>query len=119
MKKVLFIGAEVMPFAATGGLGDVLGSLPAALQKTGACEVRVMLPLYRTLDAAWRAQMREAATFTVQIAWRRQPCKVYALAADGARRGEVAVVQKDGKVSFVANTARDRDEATCYYEIVR
>jgi hypothetical protein len=31
----------------------------------------------------------------------------------------VAVVQKDGKVSFVANTARDRDEATCYYEIVR
>ena len=46
-------------------------------------------------------------------------CKVYALAADGTRRGEVPVVQKGGKVSFVANTARDPAEATCYYEIVR
>jgi hypothetical protein len=46
-------------------------------------------------------------------------CKVYALAADGTRRGEVPVVQNGGKVSFVANTARDPAEATCYYEIVR
>lgn len=46
-------------------------------------------------------------------------CKVYALAADGTRRGEVSVVQKGEKVSFSANTARDPAEATCYYEIVR
>ena len=31
MKKILFVGAEAMPFAATGGLGDVMGSLPAAI----------------------------------------------------------------------------------------
>ena len=48
-----------------------------------------------------------------------KPCKVYALAADGTRRGEVPTVQKGGKVSFAANTARDPTEATCYYEIVR
>ena len=46
MKKILFVGAEAMPFAATGGLGDVLGSLPAALAATGEADVRVMLPLY-------------------------------------------------------------------------
>ena len=48
-----------------------------------------------------------------------KPCKVYALASDGTRRGEVPVVQEGGKVSFAANTARDPAEATCYYEIVR
>ena len=46
MKKILMVGAEVMPFAATGGLGDVLGSLPAALAARGDLDVRVMMPLY-------------------------------------------------------------------------
>lgn len=48
-----------------------------------------------------------------------KPCTVYALSSDGSRRGEVPVIQKGGKVSFVANTARDSAEATCYYEIIR
>ena len=39
-KSILFVGAEVMPFAATGGLGDVLGSLPAAIKaKCGDADV--------------------------------------------------------------------------------
>ena len=47
MKKILYAGAEVMPFAATGGLGDVLGSLPAAVKrKNPVCDVRVVMPLY-------------------------------------------------------------------------
>ena len=37
-KKILFVGAEVMPFAATGGLGDVMGSLPAALRAIDVSE---------------------------------------------------------------------------------
>ena len=61
---------------------------------------------------------RSAAEVTLKFADAR-PCKVYALASDGMRRGEVPVVQKGGNVSFVANTARDPAEATCYYEIVR
>ncbi|MBR0454820.1 MAG: glycogen/starch synthase, partial [Clostridia bacterium] len=50
MKKLLFVGAEVMPFAATGGLGDVLGSLPSAIIEAsgGETDVRVVMPLYRS-----------------------------------------------------------------------
>ena len=83
MKKVLLVGSEVMPFAATGGLGDVLGSLPAALMRTGECEVRVMLPLYRTVGEQWRAGMRREAAFEAPLAWRRQPCTVYSLTREG------------------------------------
>ena len=56
MKKILFVGAEVMPFAATGGLGDVLGSLPAALSKAapGELDIRVVVPLYGAISDAWR-----------------------------------------------------------------
>ena len=61
---------------------------------------------------------RSAAEVTLAFA-DAKPCKVYALAADGTRRGEVKVVQKGGSASFTADTARDPSEATCYYEIVR
>ena len=54
MKKILFVGAEAMPFSATGGLGDVLGSLPAALAATEQVDVRVVLPLYAALSQEWR-----------------------------------------------------------------
>ena len=83
-KKILFVGAEVMPFAATGGLGDVMGSLPAALKaKYGEdVDVRVVVPLYAAVNEAVRAQMTLEKTFTVQLAWRNQYCGVYSLVKD-------------------------------------
>lgn len=83
MKKILFVGAEAMPFAATGGLGDVLGSLPAALAQTGECDVRVVLPLYAAVKDEWRARMKEEAVFYVPLSWRQQYCGVYSLQKDG------------------------------------
>ena len=83
MKKILFVGAEAMPFAATGGLGDVMGSLPAALAATGEAEVAVILPLYGAVNEKWRAEMKEEAVFTVSLAWRQQYCGVYSLKKDG------------------------------------
>ena len=83
MKKILFVGAEAMPFAATGGLGDVLGSLPAALAKTGECDVRVVLPLYAAVKDEWREKMTQEAVFYVPLAWRQQYCGVYSLVKDG------------------------------------
>lgn len=83
-KKILFVGAEVMPFAATGGLGDVMGSLPAALKaKYGdGVDVRVVVPLYAAVSDAVRAQMTLEKAFTVQLAWRNQYCGVYSLVKD-------------------------------------
>ena len=54
MKKILFVGAEAMPFAATGGLGDVLGSLPTAIKQAGKgdVDVRVVMPLYGEIGRA-------------------------------------------------------------------
>ena len=83
MKKILFVGAEAMPFAATGGLGDVMGSLPAALAATGDADVRVILPLYGQVSAEWRAQMKTEAVFTVHLAWRKLYCGVKSLQKDG------------------------------------
>ena len=78
MKKILFVGAEVMPFAATGGLGDVMGSLPAAIkaQEKNNVDVRVILPLYAAVNDTWRAQMKDEVVFEFDLAWRRAYCGV-------------------------------------------
>ena len=85
MKKILFVGAEVMPFAATGGLGDVLGSLPAALKKEYKedIDIRVVLPLYDAIKAEWRNQMKLEAVFNLQLSWRNLYCGIHSLEKDG------------------------------------
>ncbi len=85
MKKILFVGAEVMPFAATGGLGDVMGSLPAALKakEKANVDVRVVLPLYSSISDEWRAQMKDEAVFTVPLSWRNVYCGIKSLQKDG------------------------------------
>lgn len=84
-KKILFVGAEVMPFAATGGLGDVMGSLPAAIKaKYGdGVDVRVVCPLYAAVSTENRARMTTELEFTVKLAWRNQYCGVRSLIKDG------------------------------------
>ncbi len=84
MAKILFVGGEALPFAATGGLGDVLGSLPAAIAAASTeHDVRVVMPLYGQIGTIWREQMKEEAIFTVQLSWRNQYCGVYSLKKDG------------------------------------
>ena len=84
MKKILFIGAEAMPFAATGGLGDVMGSLPTAISAADKdVDVRVVMPLYGAVGDAWRAQMKREAVFEVNLCWRRLYCGVFSLYKDG------------------------------------
>ena len=84
MKKILYAGSEIMPFAATGGLGDVLGSLPAALKrKNPDDDVRAVMPLYGQVGEAWRSKMDFVMQMTVPLAWRRQYCGVFSLVKDG------------------------------------
>ena len=87
MKKIMFAGAEVMPFGATGGLGDVLGSLPAAIKaKCGDdADVSVVMPLYAAIKPQWREQMTLVKEFTVALAWRNQYCGVKMLEKDGVK----------------------------------
>ncbi len=80
-KSILFVGAEVMPFAATGGLGDVLGSLPTALAAKGI-DVRVVMPLYSAVGDKYRAEMKKEAEFSAYLAWRQQYVGVYSLRKD-------------------------------------
>jgi starch synthase len=82
-KKVLLVGAEVMPFAATGGLGDVLCSLPAAIAAADPeADVRVVMPMYGQIKAEWREKMTKLTEFTVSLAWRQQYCGVFSLVKD-------------------------------------
>ncbi len=84
-KKILFVGAEAMPFAATGGLGDVLGSLPVAIKKADpkGVDVRVVMPLYGQIKEEFRQAMKEEHVFTVRLAWREQYCRILSLKKDG------------------------------------
>ncbi len=85
MKKILIVGSEAMPFAATGGLGDVLGSLPIAIKERYGEEgdVRVVLPLYDTISEALRKEMKDEAVFTLNLAWRTQYCGIKSIVRDG------------------------------------
>ncbi len=85
MKKILFVGSEVMPFSATGGLGDVLGSLPKALNEAGKGEldVRVVMPLYGSVAPAWRSQMTKLYEGYIRLSWRNLYCAIYSLVKDG------------------------------------
>ena len=87
MKKIMFAGAEVMPFGATGGLGDVLGSLPAAIKsKCGDdADVSVVMPLYAAIKPQWREKMTLVKEFTVALSWRNQYCGVKMLEKDGVK----------------------------------
>lgn len=80
--KVIFAAAEAVPFVKTGGLGDVLGSLPQALQKRGL-DVRVILPLYGVISEEYRQEMVKLGTFTVPLAWRKQHCGLFGLEHKG------------------------------------
>ena len=68
--KILFATSECVPFIKTGGLADVVGALPKELIKTGA-DVRVILPLYKTMDAKWREQLEDVVQFYITLGWRR------------------------------------------------
>ena len=85
MKKLLFVTSEARPFAASGGLGDVAGSLPVSLKKAAGddLDVRVVMPLYSTISQDFRDQMILKCKFTVRLAWRMQYCGVFELIRDG------------------------------------
>ena len=81
-KKILFVGSEVLPFAATGGLGEVLGSLPKALAARGDYDVRVMMPYYSDMGEQYKSSAKYLCNYNVGLSWRNLYCGLFELKQD-------------------------------------
>ncbi len=92
--KVLYVTSEAAPFAKTGGLADVAGSLPDALNARGV-STRVILPLYECIGEEWRREMTFLENFDVTLGWRRQYCGVFQL-----KRGKTVFYFVDNEYYF-------------------
>lgn len=84
-KRVLMVASEAWPFAGTGGLGEVVGSLPKALNKLGDVEAEVIIPLYESVPEEYRAKMTFVRSINVPLAWRNQYCGLFTLELDGVK----------------------------------
>ena len=96
--KVLYAISEALPFIASGGLGDVGGSLPQALQKRRV-GCRVVMPLYKNIPSALRDEMKFIGAITVPLAWRNQYCGIYQ-----AKSGGVTYFLLDNEYYFKRDT---------------
>lgn len=76
--NVLFASSEVFPFAKTGGLGDVAGSLPKAISKLGV-DIRVVMPNYKSIPQQYKTDMEYIGYIFVDMSWRHQYCGIFKL----------------------------------------
>lgn len=84
MKKILFAASEAMPYAKTGGLADVTGSLPRCFDRH-KYDVRVILPKYACMDKAFLPQLQFVCRFYVNLNWRRQYVGIFTAEYKGVR----------------------------------
>ena len=84
--NILYITSEAAPFCKTGGLADVLGSLPPAVAAEGD-RVSVLLPLYGQIAQRWREKMNFRCYIYVDLGWRHEYCGLFSLEYRGDRLG--------------------------------
>ena len=82
-KGILFVASEAFPYAGTGGLGEVIGSLPKKINQLGKYDARVILPLYESVGAETRSKMHYIGNIYVPLAWRMQYCGLFRLEENG------------------------------------
>lgn len=80
--NILYTASEALPFIASGGLADVAGSLPRALNEQGE-DCRVVIPLYSGIKQELRDELNYMTNFTVPVAWRNQYCGVFTAVVNG------------------------------------
>ena len=80
--NILFCTSEATPFAASGGLGDVAGSLPRALCNAET-DCRVVMPLYGDMKQEYRDKLEYKTNFNVPVGWRNQYCGLFTLEHQG------------------------------------
>ena len=76
--NILYITSEAAPFCKTGGLADVLGSLPPAVAAEGD-HTAVLLPLYSQIAQRWREKMNFRCYIYVDLGWRHEYCGLFSL----------------------------------------
>ena len=82
--KILFVTSEAGPFAASGGLGDVMGALPRALTEASSdIKAEVILPLYDTVKPEYRARLELVTDITFNLSWRKTGASIYSLTENG------------------------------------
>lgn len=96
--KVLYASSEALPFIASGGLGDVAGSLPQALRKR-LVGCRVVMPLYDGIKQELKDTMKFITNICVPVAWRRQYCGIFE-----AKSGGVIYYLLDNQYYFKRDT---------------
>ncbi|WP_371372311.1 glycogen synthase GlgA [Sporomusa aerivorans] len=82
MIKVLFAASEAAPFVKTGGLGDVIASLPKELRRQGV-DARVIIPKYGLIADKFTNQFWAKAVFRVPVSWRLQYAGIEQFDHDG------------------------------------
>lgn len=82
MKKILFVASECVPFVKTGGLADVVGSLPKYLDKE-QFDVRVMIPKYMMIPEKYKEKMNYRTHFYMELNWRSQYVGIFETVVDG------------------------------------
>ncbi len=82
-RKILFVASEARPFIATGGLADVIGSLPQALATDPKYDIRVIIPLYSDVKTELRRKMSFLGNIYVPLAWRNQYCGIFTCCENG------------------------------------
>ena len=82
MKNILFVASECVPFVKTGGLADVVGSLPKYFDKK-KYDVRVMVPKYACISEEWKQKMSYVTHFYVDLAWRKQYAGILEMEYEG------------------------------------
>ncbi|WP_078552545.1 glycogen synthase GlgA [Bacillus alkalicellulosilyticus] len=81
--NVLFVASECVPFSKTGGLADVIGSLPSSIAKQHNVDIRIMLPLYGSIPDHFKKEMKLKDVIVVSVSWRRQYCGIFELHYNG------------------------------------
>lgn len=80
--NILFAASEAVPYAASGGLADVVGSLPKKICAKGH-DCRIVIPLYKTIGEEFRKEMTQITTITVDVSWRKQYCGIFTAEKNG------------------------------------
>ncbi|MCI6043320.1 glycogen synthase GlgA [bacterium] len=84
MKKVLYVASEAVPFIKTGGLADVVGSLPKCFPKE-YFDVRVVIPKYACMKPQFKDQLRYITHFYLDLNWRQQYVGIFETEYDGIK----------------------------------